>query len=338
MKAAKLVEVGRFELAEIPVPEITAPDDVLVQVKCVGICGTDLHIFKEGRADVKMPVIMGHELSGVVLDKGSAVHDLKAGDRVVLDPVFACGECRTCRSGHPNVCPHVRCYGVQMDGGYQEKIVVRRHHLYQFNNDISFEEAALAEPFSIASNILFRAGLQAGEKILILGAGTIGLSVLQVAKMLGAEAVVSDIIPEKLTVAASFGADLTVNSKATPLKNALAADYADGFDVIVDAVGIVPLFVQTFDYAAPCARIMCIGFDGAPAQIPMAAITRKELSVIGSRMNNHRFPEVIDWLNNGKINAKAMITKRCSIDSIQTAFEETLANSTGSIKTIIEVS
>ncbi len=338
MKAAKLVEVGRFELAEIPVPEITAPDDVLVQVKCVGICGTDLHIFKEGRADVKMPVIMGHELSGVVLDKGSAVHDLKAGDRVVLDPVFACGECRTCRSGHPNVCSHVRCYGVQMDGGYQEKIVVRRHHLYQFNNDISFEEAALAEPFSIASNILFRAGLQAGEKILILGAGTIGLSVLQVAKMLGAEAVVSDIIPEKLTVAASFGADLTVNSKATPLKNALAADYADGFDVIVDAVGIVPLFVQTFDYAAPCARIMCIGFDGAPAQIPMAAITRKELSVIGSRMNNHRFPEVIDWLNNGKINAKAMITKRCSIDSIQTAFEETLANSTGSIKTIIEVS
>ena len=287
---------------------------------------------------MKMPVIMGHELSGVVLDKGSAVHDLKAGDRVVLDPVFACGECRTCRSGHPNVCPHVRCYGVQMDGGYQEKIVVRRHHLYQFNNDISFEEAALAEPFSIASNILFRAGLQAGEKILILGAGTIGLSVLQVAKMLGAEAVVSDIIPEKLTVAASFGADLTVNSKATPLKNALAADYADGFDVIVDAVGIVPLFVQTFDYAAPCARIMCIGFDGAPAQIPMAAITRKELSVIGSRMNNHRFPEVIDWLNNGKINAKAMITKRCSIDSIQTAFEETLANSTGSIKTIIEVS
>lgn len=338
MKAAKLVEVGRFELAEIPVPEITAPDDVLVQVKCVGICGTDLHIFKEGRADVKMPVIMGHELSGVVLDKGSAVHDLKAGDRVVLDPVFACGECRTCRSGHPNVCSHVRCYGVQMDGGYQEKIAVRRHHLYQFNNDISFEEAALAEPFSIASNILFRAGLQAGEKILILGAGTIGLSVLQVAKMLGAEAVVSDIIPEKLTVAASFGADLTVNSKATPLKNALAADYADGFDVIVDAVGIVPLFVQTFDYAAPCARIMCIGFDGAPAQIPMAAITRKELSVIGSRMNNHRFPEVIDWLNNGKINAKAMITKRCSIDSIQTAFEETLANSTGSIKTIIEVS
>lgn len=123
MKSAKLIEAGKIVLCEEEKPEIQAATDVLVEVKAVGICGTDLHVFRGERKDVEFPRVMGHELSGIVRETGSGVSRVKAGDRVVLDPVFACGTCKTCQKGHPNVCADVKCYGVQMDGGFQEYIV-----------------------------------------------------------------------------------------------------------------------------------------------------------------------------------------------------------------------
>lgn len=335
MRTAKLVELNKIEVVETPIPEPVAQDDVQVQVKAVGICGTDLHMFREHRADVVLPRVMGHELSGVVTKVGPAVTRVKVGDRVVLDPVFACGTCPTCRKGHPNVCSNVRCYGVQMDGGFQDYIVVGESHLYPFDPSVSFSEAALAEPFSIASNILNRAGLEAGENLLIVGCGTIGLAILQVALSIGAKVMVTDIIPEKLHIARQMGADAVVNTKEESLAEAASAFCKDGFDVLVDAVGVTPLFQQLPDYAAPCARIMCIGFDGRPASIPPVVITKKELSVIGSRMNCHRFPVVMEWLNERKIQAEKMVTKTYAIEDIQRAFEETLADSAGNVKTII---
>lgn len=335
MRAASLVALNQIEVIDIPVPQVERGTDVQVQVKAVGICGTDLHMFREARADVTLPRIMGHELSGLVTAVGGAVTRVKVGDRVVLDPVFACGVCPTCRKGHPNVCDSVRCYGVQMDGGYQDYIVVGEEHLYPFNESVSYEEAALAEPFSIAVNILSQAGLTAGENLLIMGAGTIGLSVLQVAKGLGARVMVSDVVPRKLAIARDIGADAVVNSREDSLPEAAAAFAPTGFDVVLDAVGVSPVFQQCVDYAAPRGRIVCIGFDARPVSIEPGRITRKELTIVGSRMNCRRFPTVIDYLHQGKINAGKMISKTYSIDDIQTAFEETLADTAGSVKTLI---
>lgn len=335
MRAAKLVELDKIQIVDLPIPEIKEDDDVLVQVKAVGICGTDLHMFREPRADVKLPRIMGHELSGVVVKTGSAVTRVKAGDRVVLDPVFACGTCPTCKKGYPNVCSQVRCFGVQMDGGYQDYIVVGEKHLYPFSELISYEEAALAEPFSIASNILERVQLTDQDNMLIIGSGTIGLAVLQVAKSIRAKVLVTDIVEHKLKIAKDMGADATVNSKEASLTDAALAFSPNGFDVVIDAVGTTPLFQQSLDYAAPRGRIACIGFDARPAEIPPIIITKKELSIIGSRMNCYRFPIVMDWLNSGKIRAKDMISRRYKIEKIQQAFEETFADSAGTVKTVI---
>lgn len=335
MRSAKLIKLNNIKIEEIAEPEITGFTDVKVQVKAVGICGTDLHMFREARADVQLPRVMGHELSGLVTEVGAGVTRIKPGDHVVLDPVFACGNCPTCKKGHPNVCSKVKCYGVQMDGGYQDYIVVGEKHLYTYNPSISYEHAALAEPFSIASNILNRAQLIAEDNVLIIGAGTIGLAVLQVAKMIGAKVMISDVVDEKLIIAKEMGADVVVNSKEEGLSNAVQSFDADGFDVIVDAVGVTPLFQQSLEFAAPCARIICIGFDARPAEIPPVVITKKELSVIGSRMNCYRFSIVMEWLENGKIQADKMITRSYSIDDIQKAFEETIADSTGNIKTVI---
>jgi len=335
MRTAKMTAINTIEVVEAAVPEIMNDNDVQVQVKAVGVCGTDLHIFKEGRADVQLPRIMGHELSGVVTAVGSAVTRIKAGDRVVLDPVFACGECTTCQKGYPNVCENVRCYGVQMDGGYQDFIVVGEQHLYAFNDSISFEEAALAEPFSIAANILERTYATEKDNILVIGAGTIGLSIVQAAKGLGARVMVSDVVDMKLTKAVEMGADRVVNSKKELLADAAEEFCPGGFDVVIDAVGITPLFQQSIDYAAPRARVACIGFDGRPAEIPPIRITKKEISIIGSRMNCHQFPKVMEWLNEGKIKASKMISRKYSINDIQKAFEETLADSENGIKTLI---
>ncbi len=322
MKIAQLTEIGKIEVVDGATPQVVSPKDVQVQVKAVGICGTDLHIFAHGRADVTYPRIMGHELSGVVTEVGSDVTRVKVGDRVVLDPVFACGTCPTCQKGYPNVCDSVKCYGVQMDGGYQEYIVVEDHHLYTFSDNITFEQAALAEPFSIASNICERLQVKEGDNVVILGAGTIGLSIVQAAKSLGARILVSDIVDSKLAKATDFGAEVVVNSKTANLKEAVEAFSPGGSDVIIDAVGVTALFVQSFDYAAPRARVASIGFDANPAELLPIMITKKELSIIGSRMNCFQFPTVMKWLEEGKIEADKMISKKYSIDDIQQAFVE----------------
>jgi L-gulonate 5-dehydrogenase len=335
MRAAKLVELKKIEIVDVPVPDIASDTDVQVQVKAVGVCGTDLHMFHEARTDVKLPRIMGHELSGLVTKVGKGVTRVSVGDRVALDPVFACGECPTCKKGHQNVCSTVTCYGVQMEGGYQDYIVVSEEHLYPFDESITYEQAALAEPFSIASNILHRAQLTNEDTVLIIGSGTIGMALVQVAKMIGARLMVSDVITKKLEIAKSMGADAVVNSKEESLKDAAAKFAPYGFDVVIDAVGITPLFQESLGYAAPCARVMCIGFDSRPVQLPPILVTKKELSIIGSRMNCYRFPVVMEWLREGKIQADKMISMKFSINDIQKAFEETLADSAGNVKTMI---
>lgn len=335
MKAASLKELNKIEIIDIPVPDVEKDTDVQVKVKAVGICGTDLHMFREARADVTLPRIMGHELSGLVTKVGSAVTRIKVGDYVALDPVFACNSCSTCKKGFHNVCSNVRCFGVHMDGGFQDYIVVGEEHLYPFDPSIGFEAAALAEPFSIAANILSRLEVTAADNVLIIGSGTIGLSIVQVAKSKGARVMVADVISEKLAIAKKMGADAIVNSKEQSLADEAKAFIPDGFDVVIDAVGITPLFQQSIEFAAPRARVACIGFDARPAQIPPVVLTKKELSIIGSRMNCHQFPNVMEWLNDGRINAEDMISKRYHIDDIQLAFEETLSDSAGSVKTLI---
>lgn len=335
MRAVILDELRHLQIADIPEPDISLPSEVKVKIKAVGICGTDLHMFCEPRKDVALPRIMGHELSGEVVAVGKDVTRLKPGDRVVLDPVFACGTCPTCQKGYPNVCESVRCFGVQMDGGLQDYIVVDEMHLYPYSHHISHLHAALAEPFSIALNIAQRLRITREDKVLILGSGTIGLSLLQVTKSVGAYTVVADKIQEKLTIAREMGADECVNSEKASLRTVAEELCGAGFDVILDAAGLSSLLEEAFAYAAPRARISCIGFEETPAQIPPAWITRKELSIIGSRMNCHQFPTVMRWLEEGRIDAGKMISRHYDVQDVQRAFEETLADRTGSIKTVI---
>lgn len=334
MKAAKLVEVGKIVVEQVEKPKICTDQEVLIKVKAVGLCGTDLHVFKEGRNDVALPRIMGHELSGVVEEIGSNVINVKVGDHVILDPVISCGTCKICLRGHGNVCADVKCFGVQCDGGFQEYIAVDSSKVFAYNENVPFEIAALGEPFSIASNILSRTNAKSGEKVLVIGAGTIGLGIVQAAKGLGAEVLVSDVFDSKLEYAKQFGADAIVNTKTESLEDALNSFAPEGVDIIIDAVGNSALIKMAVELAPPLTRIAVIGFDARSADIPIVHITKKELTLVGSRMNCNQFPTVVEWLNAGVITDK-MITKKFEFDDIQSAFEYTLSHQESSIKTMI---
>lgn len=337
MKSAKLVAPCRIELFDEVFDFQAGEKEAVVEVKAVGICGTDIHIFKGERKDVKLPRVMGHELSGVVKQVGAGAVKVKPGDRVVLDPVFACGNCPVCLSGHPNVCGDVKCFGVQMDGGFQQFIKVPEDCLYRFSPEISFSLAALAEPFSIAANIMERAQVSFDDKVLIFGAGTIGLAVLQAAKSAGAFVMISDLVEEKLKNARDFGADAVVRSGNQELAQAVKEQIPGGPSVIIDAVGMANLLEASIAVAAPAARIVVIGFDETKALVSPVSITKRELTVLGSRMNCHQFGKVIDWLEAGKIRPQAMITKEFPLEKIQEAFEYTVSHSDECIKTIITI-
>lgn len=335
MKRAVMTAPKTLVVEEAPIPELVKENDVLVKICYVGICGTDIHIFCGERDDVELPRVMGHELSGIVEETGKAVMGLKKGDHVTLDPVIACDHCNTCKSGHPNVCPDVKCYGVQMDGAFQDYIVVEDRRLYKIPEEYPMDAAALAEPFSIAANILKKAGAEAGESMVIIGAGTIGLAVLQAAKGMGLKVLISDVAERKLEYAQEFGADFVVNSMTEDLSEAVKRAFPDGADITLDAVGIHSLTSQSVEFAASEGRIIVIGFDGNSLHLPEVVITKKELSLIGSRMNCGRFPDVIRWMEDGAVKMGRMITAKYNVEDIQQAFEDTLQNGERNIKTLI---
>jgi len=334
MRVAKLTRPNTLEVVEEAFKQEPAKGQVVVKVQDVGICGTDLHIFRGERADVQLPRVMGHELSGVVTQIGEDVETLKVGDRVVLDPVVSCGKCHMCTTGHPNVCRDVKCYGVQADGGYKDYIVVDANKLYVFPEKYSFVEAALAEPFSIAANILERAALQKGENVVIIGSGTIGLCTAQAAKGLGARVLITDVVDSKLELAKQNECDCVINSTREDLAQAVTTFASDGVDVIIDCVGIAPLLKQCLNLATPLTRIVVIGFDGKEAGIAPVEITKRELTLVGSRMNALKFSTVIQWLEDGIIKPACMVTRVFPIEQIQEAFEFALSHPE-TIKTVI---
>ena len=336
MRVAKLVAPKKIEVFEENLDQNLNEKDVLIKVKAVAICGTDLHIYKGERSDVELPRVMGHEISGEVEAVGSKVENIKVGDRVVVDPVVSCGTCHVCKKGHHNVCASVGCLGVHVDGGFQDYIKMPEERVYKFSDSIPWNEAALIEPLACAAQMVERGRVQAGDKVVIIGAGAIGLSVLLACKLLGAEVLISDMIESRLELAKKMNADVVVNSKVQDIKEEVKL-FTDGLgaDVVLDAVGYAKLLELSVELTAPTARVVVIGFDGNSASIPQVVITKKELEIIGSRMNNHKFPQVIKWIENKQLHAKDMISSVYDIKDIDVAFSNVVSNPNDVVKAVI---
>lgn len=309
-------------LSVIPTPVVVAaPGDVVVRVRRAGICGSDMHILHGSNPFARYPRVIGHEVVGEIDAVGDAVEGRKVGERVVIDPVVACGRCYPCRHDRRNVCAHLEVIGVHRDGGFRDRIALPAENAIAISPAVEDAVACLAEPLSIAANVLARTGIHGDDSVLILGAGTVGLTVLQVAKMHGARCIVADIDPARLERASAFGADRVLASNQVDLAAEVAGE-TDGLGptLVIDGAGVPELLDLACRVASPAGRIGLLGFAATPSPLSQQQVVSKELTIVGSRLNRGRMPQVIEWLEQGRLDPAAMVTHCFAAEDAADAF------------------
>jgi threonine dehydrogenase-like Zn-dependent dehydrogenase len=320
MKAIQVVKPGQIKLVEKEMPVIQQDNEVLIKVKMVGICGSDVHIYHGTNPVATYPRVIGHEVTGEVIERGISVSSLSMGDKVVIEPIVYCGKCYPCRNGRKNVCENLQVFGVHIDGGYQEYVVVPEYMAHKVAPDLDWAESVLVEPYTIGAQANWRGDVRAGDVVFIMGAGPIGLCTMQIAKHKGATCIISDLSEEKLSFAKSTGADFTINPlKEDVIQRVLEITNGFGSNVTIDAVCIKQTFEQAVEVTSSAGRIVVLGFTVGKSEISQFSITRKELTISGSRLQTDKFPEVIELFNQRKIETKSFISHIFSFDQIKEA-------------------
>jgi 2-desacetyl-2-hydroxyethyl bacteriochlorophyllide A dehydrogenase len=320
MKALCVQSPNNMVIEERPIPVIRSSTEVLIKVKAGGICGSDIHIYHGSSSVASYPRVIGHEIVGEIVETGKDVNDLAIGDRVIMDPVISCGDCYQCRIGRRNVCGQLKVRSVHVDGGYQEYIVMPRENIYPIPAKLSWEEAVMIEPFTIAEQVCSRAAITKNDIVFIIGAGPVGLSILKTVKLYGATCFISDVMEYKLSAASQYGADTVINAKDLDAKEAiLKLTRGNGATVVIDAACTTKSFEQALSYVCAAGRVITLGFGAAPSAINQLSITAREIDVRGSRLHNDKFPTVIEYFRSGKLKVKDMITHRFHFTAIHDA-------------------
>nr|WP_297459668.1 Zn-dependent oxidoreductase [uncultured Halomonas sp.] len=322
MQAFQVRATHDYQLAEIEYPQ-AAPGEVLVRVAFAGICGSDMHIIHGDNAFVRFPRITGHEFAGIVEAVGDGVDDVAIGERVCIDPVINCGDCYPCRIGRPNVCTALEVIGVHRNGGFEEQVSVPAANVHQLPEGLGLDAAALVEPYTIAANVLDRMQPLPGDRLMIFGAGVIGLTILQVARAQGIDDItVSDVIDARLETAHELGATRTVNGQREDVEAAVREITAgEGMPLIADAACVPALLPQILRMASPAGRIGLLGFNPAPSDLVQLEVIKKELAIVGSRLNNRKFPEVIDMMADGRLDPLALVSHRLPLAEMPGAID-----------------
>ncbi|MDP1421233.1 zinc-binding alcohol dehydrogenase family protein [Peribacillus simplex] len=321
MKAVQVRKAHELIIQEVEKPLISNSTDVLVKVKRVGICGSDMHIYHGTNPLATLPRVVGHEVTGEVVEIGQGVAGIKVGDHVVVEPISYCGECYACRKGRQNVCEKLSVFGVHEDGGMREWFVLPEKQLHVVDSALAWEEIVLAEPYTIGAQAVWRGEVEEGETVLIQGAGPIGICILKMAKLQGASVMITDLSDERLEFAKESGADIIVHAgKEDVNKRVEKWTNGEGANVVIDAVCLPMTFELSFDVVSTAGRIVVLGFDERPSAVSQLPITKKEVSVKGSRLQTDQFPKVVKLLNEGKLRHEGLVTHTFSLDDIQEAF------------------
>ncbi len=320
IKAIQVTEPKKIQIVEVDKPEIQKPDEVLIRVRVAGICGSDVHIFHGTNPMASYPRVIGHEFAGEIVEIGSDVTKVTIGDRVVVEPIIYCGECYACKIGRPNVCEKLEVLGVHRDGGMQEYVVMPESKVHAIGNDVEWELATMVEPFTIAAQSTWRGDVKAEETVLIMGAGPIGMGILQYSKYKGATCIVTDIDNDRLEDAKSMGADHVINPmEVDVVAKALELTGGSGPNVTIDSACTIKTFEQAVEMTSAAGRVVVLGFNVEPSQIPQLLITKKELTIVGSRLQTSKFPEVIDLFNKGVLNPKVLVTHSFPFTEVEKA-------------------
>lgn len=322
MKAVQIVKPNQLEVIEVPMPELTEKDNVLVKMTAAGICGSDVGIYHGTNAAATYPRIIGHEMVGVVSKVGENVTHLKAGDRVIVNQVTSCGHCYPCSKNRGNACDNLKVRGVHIDGGYREYIAVPENDCYILPESLSDEDAVMIEPTTIAIQSCTRAELEKEDMLLIYGAGALGSSILKIAHTICDHIIVADIMDDKLAEAKQNGASYTINV-ATENFQEKVLEYTKGrgATVSIDAACVKNSLLLLLQATGNAGRVITMGFSTAATEVNQFLITSKELDVRGSRLQNKMFGKAIEMIEKGTLDLNHSISHTFPLTKAQEAFD-----------------
>lgn len=344
MKAMVLTGIRQMEMIEMLMPQIVADTDVLIKMKVVGVCGSDVHYYTQGKIGsqvVQYPFPVGHEGAGEVVEVGAAVSRVKPGDRIAIEPAMPCGECDQCKVGRPHTCRKLRFLGCpnQADGCLTEYIVMPEESCFHISDKLSFTQAAISEPLAIGLYAVNQSIPLKNASVGILGFGPIGMSVLLSAQAKGAtEIYVTDLVDERLKIAGECGAIYTGN----PLKKDVVAEIKAKEPLLLDAVfeccGKQEAIDQAVDLLKPGGKLMVIGIPEFDRwSFPVDQMRHKEICVQNVRRQNHTLEETLELMGKGKIDVGKMATHRFPLERTKEAFDLVAMYHEGVMKAMIDL-
>lgn len=328
MRAALIPKPGEIQISDVPDPK-PAPGEVVVETARTGICGTDIHILAGEFAPTPYPIVPGHEFSGTVVARGADVPaELTEGTRVAVDPSLYCGHCKYCRAGRGNLCENWNATGDTVDGAFAQYVSVPAENCYAMPESMSFAQGAFVEPVSCAVHGVRRLGVEAGERILVLGAGSMGLVLTQLLNAAGAQVTVVDKVAGKLTTAEQLGATETATSTA----ELSALD----FDAAVDVTGAVPAVHDAFDALARGGRLQIFGVAPAESRIELSPfrIYNDEITIVGTMAVLNSFAPALDLVARRVVDADAILSHTFGLGDFAEAIDT--VKSGGSLKVQID--
>jgi len=321
MRQAVMTTPGVIEFREAPVPA-PGPDEVLLRIKRIGICGSDMHVYHGVQPFTEYPVVQGHEFSAVVEAVGSRANGIKVGSKATARPQVVCGRCRPCRRDDYHICDSLRVQGFQAPGCAQDFFVTDVGRLVPLPDSFTFEQGAFVEPLAVAVRAVARAGNVVGAGLVVLGAGPIGNLVAQVAKAAGARVLITDLADYRLSVAYQCGLDHTCNVEKQPLAEAARRVFGnDGFDVAIECVGVEATVDAAIENIAKGGRIVAVGNFPEKPRVNMALIQDRELSLIGTLMYKHEdYQRAVELLASGAIVTGPLETKHFPFEHYPDAY------------------
>jgi 2-desacetyl-2-hydroxyethyl bacteriochlorophyllide A dehydrogenase len=337
MKALICKAPGEFEYADIALPEL--PDNYsLLQIKRIGICGTDLHAYEGTQPFFNYPRILGHELAAEVVQT-QADSGFTIGEAVTISPYFYCGKCIACRMGKPNCCANINVFGVHIDGGMKEFVAVPTYALIH-GQGLNFDELALVEPLAIGAHGVRRAAVTEGEFVLVLGAGPIGLGTMEFARIAGGKVIALDINDQRLQFCKDrLGVAHTINALAPDVLDQLKAiTNGDMPTVVIDCTGNLKAINNAFQYMAHGARFVLIGLQKNEIVFSHPEFHKREATLMSSRnATSVDFDHVVASMKKGLVNPTNYITHRVAFDDVKANFASWLDPKTGVIKAMVEI-
>jgi L-iditol 2-dehydrogenase len=319
MRVSVLRGAGDLVVEDRPAP-VPGPHDVLVQVAAVGVCGSDVHYFEHGRIGshvVEAPLVLGHEAAGVVVEVGASVTRLAVGQRVSVEPGVPDFSCAQCLAGRYNLCEDMRFYATPpIDGAFAELVTVHEQFAHPVPDTLSDDAAALLEPLSVGLWACRKGEVGAGTRVLVTGAGPVGLMAMQAALALGAASVtVTDVNPHRLALARELGATDTLDVSASPVSSSGRLSV----DVLLECSGHPPATADAIRAVAPAGRVVLVGMGGDEMSLPVSRIQERELTVTGTFRYAHTWPAAIALAASGRVQLDRLVTGHYGLDQVRDA-------------------